>query len=213
MYRRPQTWWQRDIRLSHEICLHNCSVNSQQTRLRICKYGILVQAYRWETALRTLAHQYTQLMTAITQQCMQCVLGLKTHLMSHFRSAAQLCFSSSTYYLSKLILWWCIPPALPRPPGCFLCLPARVDNTPLAHIHHNCSGYVTQSYTKTHPRDHVRGWHVLGASWSWCVWSAVQTRWRQVNIPGDRTWFQQSSASLVSQAGNLKYAWIVSSAS
>lgn len=29
-----------------------------------------------------------------------------------------------THYLSKLILWWCMPPALPRPPGCFLCLPA-----------------------------------------------------------------------------------------
>merc|ERR1719507_2450908 len=25
--------------------------------------------------------------------------------------------------LPKLILWWCCPPALPRPPGCFLCLP------------------------------------------------------------------------------------------
>jgi len=27
--------------------------------------------------------------------------------------------------LSKRIRWWCIPPALPRPPGCFLCLPMR----------------------------------------------------------------------------------------
>lgn len=27
------------------------------------------------------------------------------------------------WYLSKLILWWCIPPALPRPPGCLRCLP------------------------------------------------------------------------------------------
>ena len=24
-----------------------------------------------------------------------------------------------------MILWWCCPPALPRPPGCFLCLPTR----------------------------------------------------------------------------------------
>lgn len=31
----------------------------------------------------------------------------------------------TSYYLSKLILWWCIPPAFPRPPGCFLCLPKR----------------------------------------------------------------------------------------
>ena len=27
--------------------------------------------------------------------------------------------------MSKRIRWWCIPPALPRPPGCFLCLPMR----------------------------------------------------------------------------------------
>jgi len=27
------------------------------------------------------------------------------------------------YYLSKLIRWWCCPPALPRPPGCLRCLP------------------------------------------------------------------------------------------
>lgn len=33
---------------------------------------------------------------------------------------------TATHYLSKLILWWCIPPAFPRPPGCFLCLPVRV---------------------------------------------------------------------------------------
>jgi hypothetical protein len=25
--------------------------------------------------------------------------------------------------LSKFILWWCIPPALPRPPGCLRCFP------------------------------------------------------------------------------------------
>ncbi|CAN1838690.1 hypothetical protein LINPERHAP1_LOCUS35525 [Linum perenne] len=29
------------------------------------------------------------------------------------------------WYLSKRILWWCIPPALPRPPGCLRCLPTR----------------------------------------------------------------------------------------
>jgi hypothetical protein len=28
-----------------------------------------------------------------------------------------------TYYLSNHVLWWCWPPALPRPPGCFLCFP------------------------------------------------------------------------------------------
>lgn len=31
----------------------------------------------------------------------------------------------STDYLSKLIRWWCCPPALPRPPGCLRCLPTR----------------------------------------------------------------------------------------
>ena len=33
------------------------------------------------------------------------------------------CTNGLTHYLSKLILWWCCPPALPRPPGCFRCLP------------------------------------------------------------------------------------------
>lgn len=27
--------------------------------------------------------------------------------------------------LSKRMRWWCWPPALPRPPGCFLCFPTR----------------------------------------------------------------------------------------
>lgn len=27
------------------------------------------------------------------------------------------------WYLSKFILWWCMPPALPRPPACLRCLP------------------------------------------------------------------------------------------
>ena len=34
----------------------------------------------------------------------------------------------NTYNLSKLILWWCCPPALPRPPGCFLCFPYKNSN-------------------------------------------------------------------------------------
>lgn len=37
------------------------------------------------------------------------------------------------WYLSKLILWWCIPPALPRPPGCLRCLPEK----------YNCCQYIT----------------------------------------------------------------------
>lgn len=27
------------------------------------------------------------------------------------------------WYLSNRIRWWCMPPAFPRPPGCFLCFP------------------------------------------------------------------------------------------
>lgn len=42
--------------------------------------------------------------------------------------------SSRTYYLSKLILWWCIPPALPRPPGCFLCFPEGSDQISLNQV-------------------------------------------------------------------------------
>jgi hypothetical protein len=33
----------------------------------------------------------------------------------------------NTHYLSKLMRWWCWPPALPRPLGCFLCLPVTKD--------------------------------------------------------------------------------------
>ena len=29
------------------------------------------------------------------------------------------------WYLSIMILWWCWPPALPRPEGCLRCLPMR----------------------------------------------------------------------------------------
>jgi len=32
--------------------------------------------------------------------------------------------AKNTHYLSKLIRWWSRPPALPRPAGCFRCLPA-----------------------------------------------------------------------------------------
>lgn len=32
------------------------------------------------------------------------------------------------WYLSMLILWWCSPPALPRPPGCLRCLPGNIVN-------------------------------------------------------------------------------------
>ena len=32
---------------------------------------------------------------------------------------------AAAYYLSNMMRWWCWPPALPRPPGCFLCLPAK----------------------------------------------------------------------------------------
>ncbi len=31
----------------------------------------------------------------------------------------------ATYYLSIQVLWWCWPPALPRPPEDFLCLPIQ----------------------------------------------------------------------------------------
>merc|ERR1719259_142865 len=33
------------------------------------------------------------------------------------------CSETRDQSLSRLILWWCCPPAFPLPPGCFLCLP------------------------------------------------------------------------------------------
>lgn len=44
------------------------------------------------------------------------------------------------WYLSKLILWWCIPPALPRPPGCLRCFPIKICRINL---------YLTSIFTKT----------------------------------------------------------------
>lgn len=42
------------------------------------------------------------------------------HVCSALRSLGR-----GAHYLSIIIRWWCWPPALPRPPGCFLCLPER----------------------------------------------------------------------------------------
>lgn len=39
-----------------------------------------------------------------------------------------------THYLSKLIRWWCMPPAFPRPPGCFLCFPADTKHPPASRL-------------------------------------------------------------------------------
>lgn len=113
------------------VCPHNCRVQSQQTRLRIRKCGILssgLQAGNCPQDSSTPIH-------STYDSCNIRPGTIKTHLMP--RSSR-----SSTYYLSKLILWWCIPPALPRPPGCFLCLPARVNNTPLAQVQRDYSGCV-----------------------------------------------------------------------
>ena len=41
----------------------------------------------------------------------------------------------NTHYLSKLIRWWSKPPALPRPLGCFRCLPAPVKPVNLTFMH------------------------------------------------------------------------------
>ena len=51
-----------------------------------------------------------------------------------------------TYYLSKLILWWCWPPALPRPPGCFLCLPVNEEQ---ANQNHWFNGLSNKKLTNT----------------------------------------------------------------
>lgn len=42
---------------------------------------------------------------------------------SGWNQTGQASIEKWTHYLSKLILWWCCPPAFPRPPGCFLCFP------------------------------------------------------------------------------------------
>lgn len=55
--------------------------------------------------------------------------------LGHINGLTHVC-GSRTYYLSKLILWWCKPPAFPRPPGCFLCLPVGIQ-----HIF-RCGGFI-----------------------------------------------------------------------
>ena len=44
---------------------------------------------------------------------------------SGWNQTGQASIEKWTHYLSKLILWWCCPPAFPRPPGCFLCFPTN----------------------------------------------------------------------------------------
>ena len=56
-----------------------------------------------------------------------------------------------TYYLSKFILWWCSPPALPLPPGCFLCFPGK-DTQSHTLEYSNC--YIILTHT-TMPVAHM----------------------------------------------------------
>ena len=47
------------------------------------------------------------------------------------------CRAAETYYFSIMILWYVIPPELPRPLGCFLCfptLPWPMDSCPLIDL-------------------------------------------------------------------------------
>jgi len=56
------------------------------------------------------------------------------------------------WYLSKFILWWCIPPALPRPPGCFLCLPEIIIPYELP------PSFDTITNTQRHEHQPIRPW-------------------------------------------------------
>lgn len=60
------------------------------------------------------------------------------------------------YYLSKLILWWCMPPAFPRPPGCLRCLPAKYTGVRKHRTKRNiiCRNTFIQAYSQFNALTH-----------------------------------------------------------
>lgn len=89
---------------------------------------------------QSLTIGYLELLTSHTIVGFNCSCRQQLQFFSKCHSASiseksyTYIYISVTHYLSKLILWWCCPPALPRPPGCFLCFPANTPQISLGHM-------------------------------------------------------------------------------